>query len=39
MPEPNKETLDALKEAEDIRKGLMTSKAKSVEDFVREMGV
>jgi DNA-damage-inducible protein J len=39
MPEPNKETLAALKEAEDIRKGLMTSKAKSVEDFVREMGV
>ena len=38
IPEPNKETLAALKEAEDIRKGLVTSKAKSVEDFVREMG-
>jgi len=38
IPQPNKETLAALKEAEDIRKGLVTSKAKSVEDFVREMG-
>ncbi len=38
IPEPNKETLAALKEAEDIRKGLVTSKAKSVEDFAREMG-
>ena len=38
IPESNKETLAALKEAEDIRKGLITSKAKSVEDFAREMG-
>jgi DNA-damage-inducible protein J len=38
IPEPNKETLAALKEAEDIRKGLVTSKAKSVEDFARKMG-
>ncbi len=39
IPRPNKETLAALKEAEDIRKGLVTSKAKSVEDFIREMGI
>ena len=39
IPRPNKETLDALKEAEGIRKGLVASKAKSVENFVREMGV
>jgi len=38
IPEPNKETLAALKEMEDIRKGLVTSKTKNVEDFVREMG-
>ena len=38
IPRPNKETLSALKEAEDIRKGLSDSKAKSVEDFVRDMG-
>ena len=38
IPEPNKETLAALKEADDIRKGSANSKAKSVEDFVREMG-
>jgi len=39
IPRPNKETLDAFKEAEGIRKGLVASKAKSVENFVREMGV
>jgi len=38
MPRPNKETLAALREAEDIRKGIVNSKAKSVEDFVREIG-
>lgn len=36
IPKPNRETLAALKEAEDIRKGIVTSKVKSVEDFVRE---
>ena len=39
IPEPNMETLAALKEAEDIRKGIITSKAKSLDDFVREMDV
>jgi DNA-damage-inducible protein J len=39
MPEPNKETLAALKEAEDIRKGIVTSKAKSVDGFFEEMDV
>lgn len=38
IPEPNKETLAALKEAGDIRKKIVTSETKSVEDFVREMG-
>jgi len=38
IPGPNKETLAALKEAEDIRKGLVASKSKSIEDFAREMG-
>ena len=38
IPRPNKETLSALKESEEMRKGLSDSKAKSVEDFVREMG-
>ena len=38
IPRLNKETLAALREAEDIRKGIVNSKAKSVEDFVREMG-
>ena len=38
ISEPNKETLAALKEAEDIRKKIVISKTKSVEDFVREVG-
>jgi antitoxin component of RelBE/YafQ-DinJ toxin-antitoxin module len=37
IPQPNKETLAPLKEAEDIRKKIVNSESKSVEDFVREM--
>jgi DNA-damage-inducible protein J len=39
IPQPNKETLAAIKEAEKIKSGIMQSKAKSVDEFFKEMGV
>jgi len=39
IPQPNKETLAAIKEAEEIKRGIMQSKAKSVDEFFKETGV
>ncbi|MBM3701297.1 MAG: type II toxin-antitoxin system RelB/DinJ family antitoxin [Actinobacteria bacterium] len=39
IPQPNKETLAAIKEAEEIKRGVMKSKAKSVDEFFKEMEV
>jgi len=39
VPQPNRTTLDAIEEAEEIKKGTILSKAKSVDEFFEEMGV
>ena len=39
VPQPNEITLAAMKEAEDIKKGIIPSKAKSVDEFFKEMDV
>ena len=37
IPQPNEITLAAIKEAEKIKKGIIPSKAKSVDEFFKEM--
>jgi len=39
VPRPNEITLAAIKEAEEIKKGTIPSKAKSVDEFFEEMDV
>ena len=39
VPRPNEITLAAMKEAEEIKKGIIPSKAKSVDKFFKEMDV
>jgi len=39
IPQPNVETLAAIKEAEGIKKGIIQSEAKNVDEFFKEMGV
>ncbi len=39
VPRPNEITLAAMKEAEEIKKGIIQSKAKSVDEFFEEMDV
>ena len=39
VPRPNEITLTAMKEAEEIKKGIILSKAKSVDEFFKEMDV
>ncbi len=39
VPRPNEVTLAEMKEAEEIKKGIMPSKAKSVDEFLEEMDV
>ena len=39
IPQPNKETLAAIKEAEKIKSGILQSKAKSVDEYFKEMEV
>jgi DNA-damage-inducible protein J len=39
LPQPNVITLAAMKEAEDIKKGIIPSKAQSVDEFFKEMDV
>ncbi len=39
VPRPNEITLAAMKEAEEIKKGIIQSKAKNVDEFFEEMDV
>jgi DNA-damage-inducible protein J len=39
VPQPNEITLAAMKEAEEIKKGIIPSKTKSVDEFFEEMDV
>ena len=39
IPRPNEITLAAIKEAEEIKKGIRISKAKSVDEFFKEINV
>jgi DNA-damage-inducible protein J len=39
VPRPNKITLSAMKEAEEIKKDIIPSKIKSVDEFFEEMDV
>jgi len=39
ITQPNKETLAAIKEAEKIKRGIIQSEAKSVDEFFKEMKV
>jgi len=39
VPRPNEITLAAMKEAEEIKKGIIPSKTKSVDEFFKEMDV
>lgn len=39
VPQSNEITLAAMKEAEDIEKGIIPSKAQSVDEFFKEMDV
>ena len=39
IPQPNRETLAAIKEADEIKRGILQSKARSVDEFFKEMEV
>ena len=39
VPQPNEITLAAMKEAEEIKKGIVPSKAKNIDKFFEEMDV